>query len=242
MRLSSFAGTDVGLARSGNEDSHLRGRTVFAVADGLGGHQGGEVASAMAVEPLAALDGRAFADADQAAEALTAAIRAANQAILQRGRSDPELWGMGTTVTAAAVAHDRVLQLAHVGDSRAYLLRKGAPLRQLTTDHTVVAEAVERGLLTRQQAAIHPQRGVVTRAVGLDPDVLVDLPEPLELEPGDQVLLCSDGLTEVVDDDQIAGVLAEQVDGGDACGTLIAAANRAGGPDNVTVVLLRVAD
>ena len=242
MRLSSFAGTDVGLARSGNEDSHLRGRTVFAVADGLGGHQGGEVASAMAVEPLAALDGRAFADADEAAEALTAAIRAANQAILQRGRSDPELWGMGTTVTAAAVAHDRVLQLAHVGDSRAYLLRKGAPLRQLTTDHTVVAEAVERGLLTRQQAAIHPQRGVVTRAVGLDPDVLVDLPEPLELEPGDQVLLCSDGLTEVVDDDQIAGVLAEQVDGGDACGTLIAAANRAGGPDNVTVVLLRVAD
>jgi len=242
MRLSSFAGTDVGLARSGNEDSHLRGRTVFAVADGLGGHQGGEVASAMAVEPLAALDGRAFADADQAAEALTAAIQAANQAILQRGRSDPELWGMGTTVTAAAAAHDRVLQLAHVGDSRAYLLRKGAPLRQLTTDHTVVAEAVERGLLTRQQAAIHPQRGVVTRAVGLDPDVLVDLPEPLELEPGDQVLLCSDGLTEVVDDDQIAGVLAEQVDGGDACGTLIAAANRAGGPDNVTVVLLRVAD
>jgi len=242
MRLSSFAGTDVGLARSGNEDSHLRGRTVFAVADGLGGHQGGEVASAMAVEPLAALDGRAFADADEAAEALTAAIRAANQAILQRGRSDPELWGMGTTVTAAAVAHDRVLQLAHVGDSRAYLLRKGAPLRQLTTDHTVVAEAVERGLLTRQQAAIHPQRGVVTRAVGLDPDVLVDLPEPLELEPGDQVLLCSDGLTEVVDDEQIAGVLAEQVDGGDTCGTLIAAANRAGGPDNVTVVLLRVAD
>jgi protein phosphatase len=242
MRLSSFAGTDVGLARSGNEDSHLRGRTVFAVADGLGGHQGGEVASAMAVEPLGALDGRAFADADQAAEALTAAIRAANQAILQRGRSDPELWGMGTTVTAAAVAHDRVLQLAHVGDSRAYLLRKGAPLRQLTTDHTVVAEAVERGLLTREQAAIHPQRGVVTRAVGLDPDVRVDLPEPLELEPGDQVLLCSDGLTEVVDDDQIAGVLADQIDGDDACGTLIAAANRAGGPDNVTVVLLRVAD
>ena len=242
MRLSSFAGTDVGLARSGNEDSHLRGRTVFAVADGLGGHQGGEVASAMAVEPLAALDGRAFADADEAAEALTAAIRAANQAILQRGRSDPELWGMGTTVTAAAVAHDRVLQLAHVGDSRAYLLRKGAPLRQLTTDHTVVAEAVERGLLTRQQAAIHPQRGVVTRAVGLDPDVLVDLPEPLELEPGDQVLLCSDGLTEVVDDDQIAAVLADQADGDDACATLIAAANRAGGPDNVTVVLLRVAD
>jgi serine/threonine protein phosphatase PrpC len=241
MRLSSFAGTDVGLARSGNEDSHLRGRTVFAVADGLGGHQGGEVASAMAVEPLAALDGRAFADAREAAEALAEAIREANLAILRRARSDPELWGMGTTVTAAAVAGDRVLQLAHVGDSRAYLLRADASLRQLTTDHTVVQEAVARGLLTRQQAAVHPQRGVVTRAVGLDPQVPVDLPEPLELEPGDQVLLCTDGLTEVVDDDRIAAVLAAQADGDDACRALIAAANQGGGPDNVTVVLLRAA-
>jgi PPM family protein phosphatase len=242
MRLSSFAGTDVGRLRSGNEDSHLRGRTVFAVADGLGGHQGGEVASAMAVEPLAALDGHAFADAREAAEALAEAIREANLAILRRARSDPELWGMGTTVTAAAVAGDRVLQLAHVGDSRAYLLRAGAPLRQLTTDHTVVQEAVARGLLTRQQAAVHPQRGVVTRAVGLDPQVPVDLPEPLELEPGDQVLLCTDGLTEVVDDEPIAAVLASQADGDDACSALIAAANQGGGPDNVTVVLLRVAD
>jgi serine/threonine protein phosphatase PrpC len=242
MRLSSFAGTDVGLARSGNEDSHLRGRTVFAVADGLGGHQGGEVASAMAVEPLVALDGRAYADAHQAAEALAEAIGEANLAILRRARSDPELWGMGTTVTAAAVAGDRVLQLAHVGDSRAYLLRLDAPLRQLTTDHTVVQEAVARGLLTRRQAAVHPQRGVVTRAVGLDPQVPVDLPEPLELEPGDQVLLCTDGLTEVVDDDRIAAVLASQADGDDACRALIAAANQGGGPDNVTVVLLRVAD
>jgi PPM family protein phosphatase len=241
MRLSSFAGTDVGLLRSGNEDSHLRGRTVFAVADGLGGHRGGEVASAMAVEPLAALDGRAFADAGEAADALAGAIREANLAIIERGRADPDLWGMGTTVTAAAVATDHVLQLAHVGDSRAYLLRPGGPLRQLTVDHTVVEEAVRRGLLTRRQAAIHPQRGVVTRAVGLDPDLRVDTPEPLELEPGDQVLLCSDGLTEVVDDDAIAAALAGQADGDDACRALIAAANRAGGPDNITVVLLRVA-
>jgi PPM family protein phosphatase len=196
----------------------------------------------MAVEPLAALDGRAFADAREAAEALAEAIREANLAILRRARSDPGLWGMGTTVTAAAVAGDRVLQLAHVGDSRAYLLRADASLRQLTTDHTVVQEAVARGLLTRQQAAVHPQRGVVTRAVGLDPQVPVDLPEPLELEPGDQVLLCTDGLTEVVDDDRIAAVLAAQADGDDACRALIAAANQGGGPDNVTVVLLRVAE
>jgi serine/threonine protein phosphatase PrpC len=242
MRLSSFAGTDVGLARSGNEDSYLCGRTVFAVADGLGGHQGGEVASAMAVEPLAALDGRAFADARQAAEALTAAVAEANRAILERAREDRTLWGMGTTVTAAAVAADRLLQLAHVGDSRAYLLRGGGPLRQLTEDHTAVAEAVGRGLLTRAQAAVHPQRGVVTRAVGLDPGVRVDTPPPLELAEGDQVLLCSDGLTEVVDEERIAEVLAGQADGDGACRALIAAANDAGGPDNVTVVLLRVGD
>jgi serine/threonine protein phosphatase PrpC len=242
MRLSSFAGTDVGLARSGNEDSHLRGRTVFAVADGLGGHQGGEVASAMAVEPLAALDGRAFADAAEAAEALAAAVREANRAIIDRAGADPALRGMGTTVTAAALAGGRLLQLAHVGDSRAYLLRGGGPLRQLTDDHTAVAEAVGRGLLTRAQAAIHAQRGVLTRAVGLDPGLRVDTPAPLELEGGDQVLLCSDGLTGVVGDDRIAEVLAGQADGDGACRALIAAANDAGGPDNVTIVLLRVQD
>jgi protein phosphatase len=239
MRLSSFAGTDVGLARSGNEDSYLCGRTVFAVADGLGGHQGGEVASAMAVEPLAALDGRAFADARQAAEALTAAIAEANRAILERAREDRTLWGMGTTVTAAAVAADRLLQLAHVGDSRAYLLRDGS-LEQLTTDHTVVAELVRRGRLTPAQAAIHPERSILTRAVGLDPRIPVDTPDPLELQDGGQVLLCSDGLTEAVDDDQIAQVLSAEPDGNAACQALIEAANAAGGPDNITALVLEV--
>jgi PPM family protein phosphatase len=239
MRLSSFAGTDVGRARSGNEDSYFCGRTVLAVADGLGGHQGGEVASAAAVEPLAALDGREFADSAEAAEALTAAIREANAAILDRAAGDPGLWGMGTTVTAAALAGERHLQLAHVGDSRAYLLRDGS-LEQLTTDHTVVAELVRRGRLTPAQAAIHPERSILTRAVGLDPRVPVDTPDPLELQDGDQVLLCSDGLTEPVDDDQIAQLLSAEPDGNAACQALIDAANAAGGPDNITVVLLRV--
>jgi PPM family protein phosphatase len=239
MRLSSFAGTDVGRARSGNEDSYFCGRTVLAVADGLGGHQGGEVASAAAAEPLAALDGREFADPAEAAEALTAAIREANAAILDRAAGDPGLWGMGTTVTAAALAGERHLQLAHVGDSRAYLLRDGS-LEQLTTDHTVVAELVRRGRLTPAQAAIHPERSILTRAVGLDPRVPVDTPDPLELQDGDQVLLCSDGLTEPVDDDQIAQLLSAEPDGNTACQALIDAANAAGGPDNITVVLLRV--
>jgi PPM family protein phosphatase len=239
MRLSSFAGTDVGRARSGNEDSYFCGRTVFAVADGLGGHQGGEVASAAAVEPLAALDGREFAEPGEAAEALTAAIREGNAAILERAAGDPGLWGMGTTVTAAAaLAGDRHLQLAHVGDSRAYLLRDGS-LEQLTTDHTVVGELVRRGRLTPEQAAIHPERSILTRAVGLDPRVPVDTPDPVELRDGDQVLLCSDGLTEAVDEDQIAELLSAADDGDAACRSLIDAANAAGGPDNITVILLR---
>jgi PPM family protein phosphatase len=237
MRLSSFAGSDVGLARSGNEDSYLCGRTVFAVADGLGGHQGGEVASAAAMEPLAALDGRDLAEPREAAVALAGAIRDANSAILDRAAGDPALWGMGTTVTAAALAGERFLQLAHVGDSRAYLLRAGT-LEQLTSDHTVVAELVRRGRLTPEQAAVHPERSILTRAVGLDPGILVDIPDPLELQPGDQVLLCSDGLTEAVPDDRIAELLAG--DGIDTCKALIDAANAAGGPDNITVVLVRV--
>jgi serine/threonine protein phosphatase PrpC len=238
MRLSSFAGTDVGRARSGNEDSYFCGRTVFAVADGLGGHQGGEVASAAAVEPLAALDGREFAEPGEAAEALAAAIREGNAAILERAAGDPGLWGMGTTMTAAALAGERHLQLAHVGDSRAYLLRDGS-LEQLTTDHTVVGELVRRGRLTPEQAAIHPERSILTRAVGLDPRVPVDTPDPVELRDGDQVLLCSDGLTEAVDDDRIAELLSAGADGEAACRSLIDAANGAGGPDNITVVLLR---
>ena len=238
MRLSSFAGTDVGRARTGNEDSYFCGRTVFAVADGLGGHQGGEVASAAAVEPLAALDGREFAEPGEAAEALVAAIREGNSAILDRAAGDPGLWGMGTTVTAAAVAGGRLVQLAHVGDSRAYLLRDGS-LEQLTTDHTVVGELVRRGRLTPAQAAVHPERSILTRAVGLDPRIPVDTPDPVELQAGDQVLLCSDGLTEAVEEDRIAELLSASGDGNAACQALIDAANTAGGPDNITVVLLR---
>ena len=239
MRLSTFAGSDVGRTRSGNEDSYFCGRTVFAVADGLGGHQGGEVASALAVEPLAALDGRAPADPAEAAEALAEAVRQAHPASIDRATGDPELWGMGTTLTAAAVAGDHHLQLAHVGDSRAYLFRDGS-LEQLTTDHTVVGELVRRGRLTPEQAAIHPERSILTRAVGLDPRVPVDTPDPLDLAPGDQVLLCSDGLTEVVPDVTLAQLLAADPDGEATCRSLIDAANSAGGPDNITVVLLRV--
>ena len=238
MRLSSFAVTDVGRTRAGNEDSYFCGRTVFAVADGLGGHQGGEVASAAAVEPLATLDGREFADPAEAAEALAGAIAKANSAILDQAAGNPGLWGMGTTVTAAAVAGDH-LQLAHVGDSRAYLLRDGS-FDQVTTDHTVVGELVRRGRLTPAQAAVHPERSILTRAVGLDPRIPVDTPDPIDLRPGDQVLLCSDGLTEAVPDPQIAELLTANPDGHAACRALIDTANNAGGPDNITLIIIRV--
>jgi PPM family protein phosphatase len=211
---------------------------VFAVADGLGGHQGGEVASAAAVEPLAALDGREFADPAEAAEALAGAIAEANSAILDQAAGNPGLWGMGTTVTAAALAGDH-LQLAHVGDSRAYLLRDGS-FDQVTTDHTVVGELVRRGRLTPAQAAVHPERSILTRAVGLDPRIPVDTPDPIDLRQGDQILLCSDGLTEAVPEPQIAELLTTNPDGDAACRALIDTANNAGGPDNITLIIIRV--
>jgi serine/threonine protein phosphatase PrpC len=240
MRTSTFAATDAGLVRTGNEDSAFRGTTVLAVADGLGGHQAGEVASEIAIRAIAKLEGRGFATPDEARDALVAAILEGNRAVLDKASSDPALWGMGTTMTAVALAGDRWAQLAHVGDSRAYLLREGEGLRQVTNDQTIVGELVRQGRLTPEEAAHHPQRSVVMQAVGLDPNLNVETPPPLELAPGDQLLLCSDGLSDAVDDATIARVLGEQADGQAACRALIDAANAAGGPDNITVVLLRV--
>jgi PPM family protein phosphatase len=240
MRISTFAATDVGLVRHGNEDSYFCGARVVAVADGLGGHQAGEVASAIAIEPVAALEERTFATPEEARGALIAAIMEGNQAIIAKAVSDPAYWGMGTTMTAGAVAGERWVQLAHVGDSRAYLLRAGR-LEPLTSDHTIVGELVRQGRLSRGEAAHHPQRSVVTRAVGLDPGLEVDTPPPLELEPGDQLLLCSDGLTDAIPEDRVEELLRDHAaaDGQAACQALLDGANAAGGPDNVTVVLLR---
>jgi protein phosphatase len=239
MRLSSFAGTDVGRARSGNEDSYFCGRTVFAVADGLGGHQGGEVASAAAVEPLAALDGHELAGPGEAAEALTAAIRDGNAAILDRAAGDPGLWGMGTTVTAAAwrrappPARPRRRQPRLPPPRR--LVRPGhhRPHRSSASSSAAAASPPPRPPST-------PNASILTRAVGLDPRIPVDTPDPIDLRPGDQVLLCSDGLTEAVPDLQIAELLTANPDGHAACRALIDTANNAGGPDNITLIIIRV--
>lgn len=237
--VHAFSDTNKGLFREVNEDSLLVGRTVFAVADGMGGHAAGEVASAAALRPLKAIDATTYDDPDAATDALADAVREANSLVIAKAAEDPELRGMGTTLTTVMV-RNRQLHLAHVGDSRAYLLRDGL-LEMLTQDHTLVHELVMKGQLTPEEADSHPQRSVVTRAVGVEPVIDVDfMVEPLELRPGDQVLLCSDGLTGPVSESLIAEILNTEPDGTIACQRLIDAANAGGGPDNITCVLLRV--
>jgi protein phosphatase len=222
--------------RSSNEDALYLGSTVFAVADGMGGHRGGEVASAAALEPLAALDGRRFSDPDEALEALTAAVVRANTVVSRRSHDDPDLVGMGTTLTAVLIDGHEAL-LAHVGDSRAYLAR-GDRFVQLTDDHTLVQALLDQGRITAEEIATHPHRSVITRAVGVASDIEVDGLR-LTLRDGDRIVLCSDGLSGVVDDAAIAGAVRDH-DPVAAVEALIAAANAAGGPDNVTVVILTV--
>ncbi|MDP8977987.1 MAG: Stp1/IreP family PP2C-type Ser/Thr phosphatase [Actinomycetota bacterium] len=236
MAVTTCATTDVGLLREQNEDSYFAGTTVFAVADGLGGHAAGEVASAIAVEVVSRLDGHEFATSDEARDALVQAAREANAEILKRAAAEPDQAGMGTTLTAALLHEERVY-LAHVGDSRGYLRRGDEPLRRVTTDHTLVEGFVRQGLLSPEEAAVHPERSVLTQALGLDEDVLVDAVEPPSPRPGDVLLLCSDGLTEPLTDDEIDQVLTASAER--PCEDLVAAANAAGGPDNITVVVLR---
>lgn len=229
------AASDVGRARQLNEDSWFGGERIYAVADGLGGHRAGEVASRMAVEELAKLDRRP-AGADPGGE-LVEAIRSAGRAVAQRSSTDPETAGMATTVTAIAI-DGGAAHLAHVGDSRCYLLR-GDEMRLVSSDHTLVARMVDEGAITLEQAETHPQRSVLTRALGTDPDVDVDL-QAIPLAAGDRILLCSDGLSSVVPEPEIAGLLATVRDGDDLCRALIEEANRRGGPDNITVVIVDV--
>jgi len=224
--------SDVGRVRPGNEDALLLGSTVFAVADGMGGHRAGEVASAAALEPLGLLDGRPFRDPARAIAALTEAVVAANADVVLRSRTDPDLEGMGTTLTAVLVEGSDA-HLVHVGDSRAYLARDGR-LTQLTADHTLVQALIDEGRLRPDQVATHPHRSVITRAVGVAAEVEVDGLH-VRLEDGDVLLLCSDGLTGVVDDATITRLLAEHGPR-DAVDALIDAANAAGGPDNITVL------
>lgn len=231
MKVRVGATTDVGVAREQNEDAYLVRAPIYAVADGMGGHQGGEVASQLALEVLDRMS-REDHELD-----LRSAVRDANRQVLERASGDSSLSGMGTTLTLLRVEGPRV-RLAHVGDSRAYLLRDDE-LRQLTDDHTLVNRMVQEGKLTENEAKIHPHRSILTRALGVDGDIEVDI-FTVDLDAGDRILLCSDGLTSIVSDDEIRTVLSSQADPQEACDELVSAANRGGGPDNITVVVLDI--
>jgi serine/threonine protein phosphatase PrpC len=224
--------SDLGRQRQGNEDNFFVRAPLFVVADGMGGAQAGEVASEIAV--------RSFDDElpnGSRAEALVRVIEEANKRIHERARSDESLHGMGTTTTAAYVDDDEVV-IAHVGDSRAYLLR-GDDLIRLTKDHSLVGELVARGKLTEEQAEQHPQRSVITRALGPEAAVQVDV-DIFPAKAGDVFLLCSDGLTSMVHEPKLRP-LFEEADSLEALGKrLIDAANAAGGRDNITVILFRL--
>ncbi len=238
MKYSWAIESHVGLVRSGNEDSFwpanddaTDGPVVIAVADGMGGATAGEVASRLAIDAATADDVETIPDpADR--------ILRANMVLNDAIEADPALAGMGTTLTLGVFHPDGSLQVAHVGDSRAYVLHDG-DLRQLTEDHTLVARLVADGLITPAEARTHPRRHVVMQSVGM-PDVAIDRIDN-HLEPGDRVLICSDGLTGMVEDDEIARLLTEAASPSEAAWRLIDAANAAGGHDNTTVAVVDVA-
>jgi PPM family protein phosphatase len=236
-RFAWGSATDTGRIRQANEDSLLTVDGLYAVADGMGGHQAGEVASRLALETLA----EAFDAAGT--EVLVAAVEQANAALVERAATDPGLAGMGTTLCAMALVdvNDRdAIAVVNVGDSRLYLLSDGE-LHQITEDHSLVATLQRQGRITAEEAAVHPQRNILTRALGIDGRVLVD---SWEIVPviGDRYLLCSDGLFNEVDESRIAAALRRLADPTEAAQELVRLANEAAGRDNITCVIVDVLD
>ena len=239
VRDMSALGRSTGLSHPGrrrrrNEDAWVCHPPLFAVADGMGGARGGEIASRVAATALGeTVDGSGEAR-------VVALIQEANRQVYERAREDSDASGMGTTITVA-LFEDGIVSIGHVGDSRAYLIRD-RKVDQLTEDHSLVAELVRTGRLSPEEAESHPQRSVITRALGTDPDVDVDS-FSVEAKPGDLFLICSDGLTSMVGDEEILDVVEprrEDLDG--AAKELVAAANRSGGEDNITVVFFEVVE
>jgi PPM family protein phosphatase len=236
LRIVEQAGrTDVGRQRTANEDSLAVRPPLFAVADGMGGAKAGEVASAVAVE---AVEG-ARESGEPAEAQLAGIVRAANRRIYDLAVADESRRGMGTTLTLAKVHGDEV-SLAHVGDSRAYRMRDGE-LAQLTRDHSLVAELERSGQITAEAAEHHPQRSIITRALGPEPDVEVDT-YTLAGREGDVFLICSDGLTSMISDDEVTSILRSAASLDDAAEALVRAANQSGGKDNITVILFRLGE
>ncbi|WP_062467449.1 PP2C family protein-serine/threonine phosphatase [Demequina maris] len=233
------ARSDVGLVRANNQDSGFAGPHLLAVADGMGGAAGGDIASSIAIARLAALEGEAHGP-DDALDELKEAISDAHAQIVERARNDPELSGLGTTVTAL-LRSGSTLSMAHIGDSRAYLLRDG-DLEQITTDHSFVQHLVDTGRLSVADAEHHPKRSMLLRVLGdIDADVPVDI-SVRETRDGDRWLLCSDGLSGVVSKDTMRKTMLEVEDPGDCADALVGLALAAGAPDNVTCVIGDIVD
>ena len=238
MKLKWGASTDVGMVRQQNEDSFLAEETLFVVADGMGGHNAGEVASALAVTTLKAGARLGIDDA----EVFRELVQQANSAIYTASLDDSTQSGMGTTVTALSIVEGeepRVL-VANVGDSRAYLWRSGA-LSRLSVDHSYVQELVNEGIITPEAARVHPRRNIVTRALGIDRSVMVDVFTHF-VRTGDRIVLCSDGLVDEVADVEIARVLGQHTDPQETAEALVMVANTNGGRDNTTVIVVDVLD
>ncbi|MBI2289464.1 MAG: Stp1/IreP family PP2C-type Ser/Thr phosphatase [Betaproteobacteria bacterium] len=246
MKILVHGLTDKGLSRKNNEDSFFADKDLglIIVADGMGGHSAGEVASRMAVEALSGyirksctgvepLIGPHDSGRSDASNRLVSGIRLANQVVCEAAKNNPSWQGMGTTIVAALADGDR-LSIAHVGDSRAYLVRSGT-ISQLTDDHSVVAEYVRKGLMSKEEAEGSRIRNLVTRALGLDEALEVDVTE-INIMDGDRLLLCSDGLSEMVADNQALMIIASNDLPESVCTKLVNEANNNGGMDNITVV------
>ncbi len=240
VRVELASRSDVGQVRSANEDScdtfrRADGAQLLVVADGMGGHQGGATASRMTVATISEIFEQ-DASPDMA-ELIHRAVESANTRVYEKSQENSELEGMGTTVVAFVLDSDHRGTVAHVGDSRAYRYRRGQ-LEPITTDHSVVAEMHRRGLISAEEAAIHPRRNEILRSVGVLPEVEIEVAS-VEVEPGDRFVLCSDGLSGVVEDDEIAAVVQSETPGM-AVDHLIRLANERGGPDNITVQVLAI--
>lgn len=233
FKASTFgSGTHVGKIREHNEDSLVVAAPLFVVCDGMGGHAAGEVASEIAVSTIAR-NAPQYPDA----YALGQAVESANLAIIQAAKQGKGRAGMGTTCTAAMLENEHLV-IAQVGDSRAYLLHNGR-LQQITRDHSLMADLIEAGRITPEEAKVHPQRSVITRALGSDPRTEPDLYE-IGVHEGDRLLLCSDGLTAMLDDNEIRAILGSVTDPQRCASRLINQAVDAGGVDNVTVIVVDV--
>jgi protein phosphatase len=237
IQLRAGSATDVGLVRTNNQDSLLVADPLFAVADGMGGAAAGEVASNTAIAGLQ----QAFSAAGvPTPDNLTEAARSANRAVWEQAEANPEMRGMGTTLVALALVDGGRLAAVNIGDSRLYLLRDDS-LRQVTSDHNLVAELVAEGRISKEEAEVHPRRNIMTRALGVDPDVDIDLfvEDP---QPSDRWLLCSDGLPRELRDEHIVSILRRFADPQEAARELVEEAKRRGGNDNITAVVVDVVD